>query len=52
MADSTVIEIKHRGGRGDFEVKIMSLVSEMLSLRGFGHSYGYLSLTCPKSLGT
>lgn len=51
MADSTVIEIKHRGGR-DFEIKIMGPVSEMLSLRGFGHSYGYISLALPKSLGT
>lgn len=47
MADSTVIEIKHRGRRGDFEIKIMGPVSEC-----FGHSYGYISLALPKSLGT
>lgn len=52
MADSTVIEVRHRGGRRGFEIKIRGPVSEILSLRGFGHSYGYISLALLKNLGT
>lgn len=52
MADSTVIEVRHRVGRRGFEIKIRGPVSEILSLRGFGHSYGYISLALLKNLGT
>lgn len=52
MADSTVIEVRHRGGRRGFEIKIRGPVSEILSLRGFGHSYGYIRLALLKNLGT
>lgn len=46
----TVTEIRHRSRRAGFEIRIMGPVLDMLSLRGFGHSGGYISLALQKTL--